>query len=71
MQWILQEYNTEKYGSPSWRSLVRAISMVDKALSNKLAQAHQPRGKLIIYPLYSIRQIVKGGMIIACLDRTE
>ena len=48
MQWILQKYNTEKYGSPSWRSLLRAIGMVDKALFNKLAQAHQPRGKCIL-----------------------
>ena len=45
MQWVLQEYNTEKYGSPSWKSLLKAISRVDETLFDKLAKEHQLRGE--------------------------
>ena len=40
-QWILQEYNTEKYGCPSWKSLLKAIGKVDKPLFEKLTKEHQ------------------------------
>ena len=42
--WILQKYNTEKYGYPSWRTLLKAVGRVDGALFNKLAEEHQLEG---------------------------
>ena len=39
-QWILQDYNTEKYGYPSWKSLLKAVGKVDKPLFEKLAEEH-------------------------------
>ena len=45
MQWILQEYNTEKYGSPSWKSLLKAVSKVDDILFDRLANEHQFEGE--------------------------
>ena len=39
-QWIKQNYNTARYGMPSWRTLLRAVAMVDKLLFQKLAIKH-------------------------------
>ena len=46
MQWILQEYNTQKHGLPSWKLLLKAISRVDQPLFEKLAKEHQLKGIL-------------------------
>ena len=43
-EWIKQNYNTEKYGLPSWRTLLSAIAEVDKRLFKQLAAAHQSKG---------------------------
>ena len=40
-QWIKQNYNTKKFGDPSWRTLLKAIAGVDKRKFKKLAAAHQ------------------------------
>ena len=39
--WILQNYKTEKFGSPSWKTLLRAVAGVDKLLFRMLAPKHQ------------------------------
>ena len=39
--WIKQNYNTEKFGLPSWRSLLTAVAKVDKLLFKELAAKHQ------------------------------
>ena len=44
MQWILRKYNTEKYGLPSWKSLLKTVSRVDQSLFEKLAREHQAKG---------------------------
>jgi hypothetical protein len=44
MQWILQDYNTEKYGLPSWKSLLKTVSRVDQPLFEILAKEHQVKG---------------------------
>ena len=44
MQWILRDYNTEKYGLPSWKSLLQTVSRVDQPLFEKLAREHQAKG---------------------------
>ena len=49
MKWILKEYNTEKYGSPSWKLLLKAVSRVDETLFDKLAKEHKLEGKYKIY----------------------
>ena len=44
MQWILQDYNTEKHGLPCWRTLLKTVSRVDQPLFEKLAKEHQVEG---------------------------
>ena len=52
--WIRRNYNTEKFGVPSWRSLLGTVAEVDKLMFRKLAEKHQ--GILILYntQLFSI-----------------
>ena len=45
--WIRQDYNTEKFGHPSWRNLLKAIGKIDKLFFKHLAAQHQIRGTLI------------------------
>ena len=45
--WIRQNYNTERFGVPSWKSLLGAVAEVDKLMFRKLAEKHQ--GILILY----------------------
>ena len=40
-RWIKQTYNTEKFGVPSWRTLLKAVAIVDKLLFKDLASKHQ------------------------------
>ena len=47
MQWILQDYNTEKHGLPSWKSLLKTVSRVDQPLFEKLAKEHQIKGMYV------------------------
>ena len=35
--WIKQNYNTQKFDLPSWKSLLKAVAKVDKLMFNKLA----------------------------------
>ena len=49
-EWIKQNYNTKKFGRPSWRSLLRAVAEVDKRQFQKLAAEHQGE-KLIFHHL--------------------
>ena len=39
-QWIKQNYSTQRFGLPSWRSLILAVSMVDRRLCKELANKH-------------------------------
>ena len=48
MQWILRDYNTEKYGVPSWRTILKTISRVDQPLFEKLAKEHQIKGRHVL-----------------------
>ena len=48
MQWILQEYNTEKFGLPTWKSLLKTVSRVDQPLFEKLAKEHQVKGNFVV-----------------------
>ena len=43
--WIKQNYDTGKFGEPSWWTLLKGVSLVDKKLLKKLATDHQ--GKLL------------------------
>ena len=38
--WIRQNYNTDTFGRPSWRSLLKAVAEVDKRLFESLAVKH-------------------------------
>ena len=40
-QWISQNYNIAKFGVPSWRTLLKAVSKVDQLMAKELAKAHQ------------------------------
>ena len=59
-QWIKQNYNTKRYGEPSWRTLLKAVAQVNKLQFKKLAASHQgmsfitclpPSSTLTIFPL--------------------
>ena len=42
-QWIKQNYETETFGKPSWRTLLKAVALVDKRLFKKSAADHRGR----------------------------
>ena len=46
--WIRQCYNTNKYGKPSWRTLLRAIAEENKNLFEKLSQNHLSKPTMMI-----------------------
>ena len=39
-QWIKQNYSTQRFGLPSWRSLLKSVAVVDKQLVKELATKH-------------------------------
>ena len=41
MEWITRNYNTEKFGEPSWKTLLRAVAAVNRLQFKKLAAEHQ------------------------------
>ena len=43
-EWIKMNYDTERYGKPSWKTLLDAIAKIDKLLFNRLATEHQGTG---------------------------
>ena len=45
-KWICQNYNTDKYSMPSWRTLLRAIANIDRLLFHQLRHKHP--GKWIL-----------------------
>ena len=47
-QWIKQNYDTKKYGEPSWRTLLRAVALVDKLRFKTLADKHKGMNKLFL-----------------------
>ena len=40
-QWILQNYNTNMFGKPSWRTLLRAVAQINKLQFKALADKHE------------------------------
>ena len=42
--WIKQNYNTKKFGEPSWRSLLAVVAKVDKLQFKDLASEHLVQG---------------------------
>ena len=42
--WIKQNYNTETFDQPSWRSLLKAVAEIDKLLFKRLAEKHSQSG---------------------------
>lgn len=40
-EWINQTYNTDRYGKPSWKTLLQAVAREDKLLFHELRQKHQ------------------------------
>ena len=40
-EWLKYNYNCEKYGKPSWRSLARAVQSLDQSLCEKIISDHQ------------------------------
>lgn len=43
-EWIMQNYNAEKFGKPSWKVLLRNVAHFDKLLFKKLVEEHQLEG---------------------------
>ena len=46
--WIQQNYDSKRYGAPSWRRLLKAIALVNKLQFMKLASRHQGRHFLVL-----------------------
>ena len=40
-QWLKENYNTARFGVPSWRTLVTAVQAIDMALAYEIAERHQ------------------------------
>ena len=38
--WVRQDFNTKKFGLPSWQKVVEVISNFDKLLAKKIAEDH-------------------------------
>ena len=46
--WIQQDYNTARFGLPSWRTLLEAIAQQNRRVFKTLAEKHKASGKLNI-----------------------
>jgi hypothetical protein len=46
LEWISQNYDTEKFGNPSWKTLLTAVAKVNRLQCKELAANHQ--GSLIL-----------------------
>ena len=40
-EWLQRNYNTDKYGLPSWRTLIEYIDDIDCALARDLVKKHE------------------------------
>ena len=40
-QWLKENYNTARFGVPSWRTLVTAVQAIDMALAHEIADTHR------------------------------
>ena len=40
-EWIKMNYDTQRYGKPSWKTLLKAIAKIDKLHFRRLATEHQ------------------------------
>ena len=59
-QWIQQNYNTARFGLPSWRTLLEAIARENRLLFKALADSHQAPGKLTIQ-VWNVQWSSRGG----------
>lgn len=44
--WLKGNYNIARFGVPSWRTLVKVVEKMDKALANEIANSHRGMSKL-------------------------
>jgi hypothetical protein len=69
-QWIQQNYETERFGKPSWRTLLKAIALVDRRLFTKIAADHRSKYTCstvynnIIYCVVADSGFLEGGSIV-------
>jgi hypothetical protein len=40
-EWIRMNYDTQRFGKPSWKTLLKAIAKIDKLHFRRLASEHQ------------------------------
>ena len=40
-EWLKRRHNTDKYGIPSWRTLIKHVDKIDCALARDLAKKHE------------------------------
>ena len=48
-EWLKENYNTAKFGVPSWRTLIKAVQAMDMALAHKIADKHRGMPSFIFY----------------------
>ena len=58
-EWLKRNYKTEKFGSPSWRMLVKAVAEVNRAVAENIAQAHPGRSVNVITVLEVARPVLQ------------
>ena len=43
-EWLKKNYNTEKYGDPSWRMIVKAVADFNQGVAKNIATKHPGNG---------------------------
>ena len=56
-QWLKENYNTARFGVPSWRTLVTAVQAIDMALAHKIADTH--RGMHMTMMVFSVHGVCR------------
>ena len=46
-EWLKKNYNTERFGDPSWRLLVEAVGQFNKGVAERIARDHPGPGKTV------------------------
>ena len=48
LEWIRQNYDTNNFGEPSWRTFLKGVALVNKLQFKKLAADHQGRLYILV-----------------------
>ena len=66
-EWIKMNYDTERFGKPSWKTLLHAIAKIDKLLFNRLANEHPGTGTCIVLVIIYYQIIILLHKLFDCI----